>query len=95
VIKSLLLCNKQFGGILVEIHLDEEAKLPYVESLSNGLTKLVMSPGLPIETALQHCAQHLSESVAQQFHSLFTSREILRDFELVNGKVVVRPASEA
>lgn len=80
---------------MVEIHLDEGAEFPVLETLSDGLTRLVMSPEMPLESALHLCGEQISEDVGQQFRSLFAARETVREFELVNGKLVVRPAAQA
>ena len=78
---------------MVEIHLDEAILVPKIETFPNGLTRLLMSPTMPLEKALQICGLELPGDIRRDFYSLFSTRKTARSFELIDGKLLIRPAN--
>jgi hypothetical protein len=44
-----------------------------------------------IDQALDAAPQHISSSVKEELRFLFSSRDIQREFEMINGTLVIRP----
>jgi hypothetical protein len=52
-----------------------------------------MSPTMPLEKALQICGLELPGDIRRDFYSLFSTRKTARSFELIDGKLLIRPAN--
>lgn len=76
---------------MIEIHLTDLVDTPSVTTSTDGTTRLTMSWHTGIDQALDAAPQHISSSVKEDLRSLFASREIQREFEMINGTLVIRP----
>jgi hypothetical protein len=86
----LLLCNKQDGNSLIEIHLDVSVVQPQIITTETGKICLVLAPTMPVTDALTECGKQLTQETRNQFLSLFSTRTTPREFELANGVLIIR-----
>ena len=76
---------------MIEIHLTDLVDTPSVTTSTDGTTRLTMSWHTGIDEALDAAPQHISLSVKEELRFLFSSRDIQREFEMINGTLVIRP----
>ena len=77
---------------MVEIHLDEGVLVPRIETFPDGLTRLLMSPVMPLGKAIQICGIEITEEIKRDLYTLFSTRKTARSFELIDGKLLIRLA---
>lgn len=76
---------------MIEIYLTDLVDTPSVTTATDGTTRLTMSWHTGIDQALDAAPPHISSSVKEDLRSLFASRDIQREFEMINGTLVIRP----
>jgi hypothetical protein len=76
---------------MLEILLTEEDELPTITTDLDGTIRLKMSWHTGIEEALDLNSDQISSEVKDNFRSLFRDREIQREFEKIDGYLVIRP----
>jgi hypothetical protein len=75
---------------MLEIYLTEENEIPKVTTDVDGTIRLKMSWHTGIEEALDLISDQISSEVKDNFRSLFRDREIQREFEKIDGYLVIR-----
>lgn len=76
---------------MIEIHLTEENEKPTFTTDMDGTIRLKMSWHTGIDDALDLNSEQISSEIKDSFRSLFRDREIQREFEMINGTLVIRP----
>jgi hypothetical protein len=76
---------------MIEIHLTDLPEEPSVSTTADGTVRLKMSWHTGIEQALDASSHQISSEIRDSLRTLFTSREIQRDFEMTDGILVIRP----
>ncbi len=75
---------------MFEIHLDIENKEASVQQNGNGVIRLILSPIISIEEALNSCRESLTAAVCAEFELLFADRDVVREYEVINKSVIIR-----
>ena len=76
---------------MIEIHLTDLPEDPSVSTSVDGIVRLKMSWCTGIDQALEASSHQISSEVRESLRTLFTSRDIQRDFEMTDGILVIRP----
>ena len=79
----------------MEIHLTDREISPSVISAADGTVRLMMSWQTPIEQALETSSHQISAEIQESLRSLFTSRDVIREYDMNDGVLVIRPSGNA
>ena len=80
---------------MIEIHLTDREIVPCFISTADGAVQLKMSWQTPIEQALETASHQISAEIQESLRSLFTSRDVIREYNMNDGVLVIRPSGNA